>query len=265
MPRLSDLFEIPAPYDSGPPRFVMSLHKSGSTMANNLLQGVFRSNRVPFINMPTRFFNDGLKDADWSNDSSIALAVRDGIVYTGFRYLPNCLCETIRERSLAILVVRDPRDALVSAFFSFGPKGSHVLPRNSAEATARMLESRKPDEGITIDEWVLKRAATVRAKLEEYSTVVRNSNFRLFKYEEILFSKRAFVLDALEHLAISCEADSVDQACAKHHIIPSREDPTKHIRKALPGDHREKLQAETIDELNRQFKKTMETFGYELG
>ena len=51
---------------------------------------------------------------------------------------------------------------------------------------------------------------------------------------------------------------------AQNDIRPVEEDMSKHIRKGTPGDHREKLQKETIAKLNDIFRDTCSFYGYDL-
>jgi hypothetical protein len=44
--------------------------------------------------------------------------------------------------------------------------------------------------------------------------------------------------------------------------VPQSEDKMKFVRKAVPGDHREKLQPETIKRLNNQLRSVLETYDY---
>jgi hypothetical protein len=43
---------------------------------------------------------------------------------------------------------------------------------------------------------------------------------------------------------------------------PKGENIQKHLRKGMPGEHREKLRSETIEQLNQTFKESLTGFNY---
>lgn len=254
--------KVPAAIDDLPPRFLLSLHKCGSTMVNGILESILRAADIPFVNFPREFFQNGVPDAEWQANPRLEKRIRKGVCYTGYRLLPDNLKSRIATDSLSVLVVRDPRDALVSAFFSFGPKGSHVLPSKNAAAAESILKARQSEEGIDIDAWVLKHAPGVLRRFTEYTEIIGKPFVKVFQYETILFAKKEFALAALSHFKYRVHLPLVERLVARQNIIPVEEDATKHIRKAIPGDHKEKLRPETIAVLSDQFRDVMAKFGY---
>jgi hypothetical protein len=45
---------------------------------------------------------------------------------------------------------------------------------------------------------------------------------------------------------------------------PKSEDIQKHLRKGMPGEHREKLLPDTVEKLNAIFERPLERFGYRV-
>jgi hypothetical protein len=45
-------------------------------------------------------------------------------------------------------------------------------------------------------------------------------------------------------------------------MIPENERPNQHVRRAIPGDHIDKLNPETIDQLNLIFDEVLLRYGY---
>jgi hypothetical protein len=242
--------------------FVFSLHKCGSTMLTNLMQEVLQAAGEPWVNFPDQFFRLGVPAKDWRQDKALSDLVVPGLVYTGYRFLPEFMSRDMLAAGRSVLLVRDPRDALVSAFFSFGANGSHVLPGTAkGDAADAILKARAAAADMTINEWVLKRARAVAVEFMRYAPHVGQPDFRLFRYEDVLFDKARLLADVFAHFGLPLPANAAAIA-ERHHVLPGKEDPSKHIRKATPGDHRDKLTPETIAELDRILAEPLRFYGY---
>jgi hypothetical protein len=158
-----------------------------------------------------------------------------------------------RKRDRFILHLRDPRDVLVSMFYSWGFSHPGVDPdyRNSVR-----------EKGI--DEFAVKNSRLLNRKYRRYVRKVLPLEHTTFlRYEDFVgdrprwlegFLKGAGITDGLaryQDLANENPAASVRE-----------EDKKKHIRKAEPGDYREKLSPETIAELNERFAEVLKALGY---
>jgi hypothetical protein len=56
---------------------------------------------------------------------------------------------------------------------------------------------------------------------------------------------------------------TVKTLIAEADFTVSREDPNSHKRQVQPGDHRRKLKAETIDQLNEIYAEVLDKLGYD--
>ena len=247
-----------------PDCYAFSLHKAGSTLMNTMIEQVCREASIPAINIPSRLFSMGITGNDWENDQKILPLIGNGRIYYGFRFLPNVLLSkslSLREKK-SVLLVRDPRDALTSQYYSFGAKKfSHKLPKKNQAA---FLAGGKGDVDWDIDAYVTTYAAAYEQKLQNYKDNLDFKNVLLFRYEEIFFDKRKFLGDIFKHFEISVSPALLDTIAEKNDIRPEKEDTTKHIRKGTPGDHAIKLQKETIATLNNTFRDIAACFGYDL-
>lgn len=163
-----------------------------------------------------------------------------------------------------IFSVRDPRDMLVSSYYS--QAYSHVLPDADGNKLERFMERRKFALNSTIDEYVLREAENV------YKTFV--------KYDELLISRYAPVIhlvryeDMVENfeewlagIISYCEFEVSDILRAaliaeNAQMRPKGEDVQKHLRKGVPGDYKQKLLQETIVSLNDKLSAMINRFGY---
>lgn len=254
--------KLPKTTHDFPPRFAFSLHKCGSTLLVNLVEDVLRDAKIPCVNPARELFALGFSGAVWGADPGFLDIVKPGYVYTGFRDFPPTLTTQTLAATKSVLMVRDPRDALVSAYFSFGPGGSHKPPRKNEAAAKRMQDRRAEEKSLTIDEWVLGRMAHFNAKFIAYAPYLDMPQLQLFRYEDVFFDKLSFARALFAHLNFDIDDAILVRAAAKHNVVPDTERPQLHIRKGLPGDHKEKLLPETIAALNVGLKTAMDIYGY---
>lgn len=247
-----------------PDCYAFSIHKAGSSLMHAMINQVCHFARIPGLSIPDTLFLEGISENIWGNDERIIDLIGPGRVYYGFRSLPKVLLNEsvcLREKK-SVLLVRDPRDALVSQYFSFGGKNvSHKLPNKDKEA---FLEKFQTTSHMEIDQYVLHTAVNYRNKLNAYKNNLNFENVLLFKYEDIYFDKRKFLGDIFNHFGILVESKLLDDVASKNDIRPAAEDAAKHIRKGTPGDHVNKLRPETINKLNTIFAEICEWYGYDL-
>ena len=243
--------------------FALSIHKSGSTLMHNMISAACLRNGIPSANIPHLLFNEGLRDADWDTDAGLLPFFEDGRVYVGFRSLPPLFARPgILQERKSVLLVRDPRDALVSQYFSFGGRYiSHARPaRNASKFVSRLRTSAHLD----IDAYVLAQAENYLGKLVAYQRALDFDNVLLRRYEEVYFDKERFLADIFHHFGIPVPRCVIREVAAASDVRPLKERRGQHIRKGTPGDHREKLQPRTIERLTRLFAPVCRDFGYAL-
>jgi len=244
--------------------YAFSLHKAGSTLLHNMINDVCRISKIPGFSIPDILFKEGVFEKEWEGDERILGLIKPGRVYFGFRQLPNILLApslNLKEKK-SVLLVRDPRDALVSQYFSYGGKNiSHKLPEKNKEA---FLENARTTANLDIDEYVIAAAPNYLEKLNAYKNTLNFENVLLFKYEEIYFDKRKFLSEIFKYFGLSVEENIIDIVAKRNDIRPEVEDASKHIRKGSPGDHVNKLRAESIKKLDEIFAETCAWYGYKM-
>ena len=246
------------------PCFAFSVHKCGSTMMNNMIRAVCQAADVPAATLPTYFFNEGIPPNVWSRETEMLPVFSQNLLYYGFRFLPPSFKAPefdIKSRRF-VLLVRDPRDALVSQYFSYGKKdGSHKLPKKNAD---KMIAKMAASDDLTIDEYVVREAPKLVEKFAAYRDALNFDLGMVRTYEDVFFNKEKFVGDIFAHFGIDVPAEVVASTVEKFDVRPEVEDQTKHIRKGTPGDHAEKLEASTIDQLNDICRDVSAFYGYKL-
>ncbi len=160
-----------------------------------------------------------------------------------------------------VVLVRDPRDILVSMYFSFG--FSHAASPNPG--IRRYQEERRARiQAMTIDEYALHTAASLREKFGLLARLIESPVVKdclLLKYEDLIFRFEDFYKDFSGFVELE---DEVKNELYRRTRPPKDEDSTRHRRKGTPGDHKEKLQPETVQKLDGILEPALKYFGYPL-
>jgi hypothetical protein len=235
-----------------PPSFAFSMHKSGSSLLNGMIEAVCSQTSVPSISVPDILFMYGVPEANWEQDERLLSFFQRGLLFYGFRQLPEILIHpsvALAEKK-CVLLLRDPRDALVSQFYSFSDSGSHQRPRYGGE----LWNSNSPANKITdIDEYVLQHAGYFKQKLDLYRQHLNAERTIVFRYEDIFFDKLSFLERVFAHFEIEIPSQIIKKVAREFDVRPREVDESKHIRIGYPGDFRRRLRAETICRLNEIF------------
>ncbi|PIG90609.1 sulfotransferase domain-containing protein [Gloeocapsopsis sp. IPPAS B-1203] len=181
-----------------------------------------------------------------------------GILYAPLRkYVPIKNIENYR----ILLMLRDPRDVIVSNYYSLG--FSHSLPLDE-ERKKEFLDFRERIQKQSVDEYVIERADRFYRMYDEYCNLIKTQNLQWLRYEDFMQNFDLWVKQLGECLQISInEQDRNILFEMKGGGNQVEENKLKHIRKATPGDHKEKLSQETQDFLNTKFKDLLLILKYE--
>ena len=243
--------------------FAFGMHKGGSTMLHTFLAIATARSNVRAMSASNILFRAGVSDTAYSHNANLLpLFLQHRAAYIGFRFIPMFMLRNkgafLNHR--AVVLIRDPRDCVVSAYFSF--LKSHVVSANLASDSAQAIQiERARYQGTGIDEYCLNEMGRFVREINGY-LYFANENTRLFRYEDIIFSKRSFFASVVEHLELHITADAFDEALLSVDVIPEKERVDAHVRNVTPGDHRLKLQAATIEELTQRYSDTLELCGY---
>jgi hypothetical protein len=178
-----------------------------------------------------------------------------------------------------ILHLRDPRDVLVSMFYSYC--FIHVGEIEANTGYRREVAERG------IDDFVLAKASERSGEFRgDYGTgghiedlignlprryrdyldrLVGKPNVTLVRYEDMVANYRAWLEKFIAPFPIAEKSRLIDELAAQASVLfPNREhDALNHIRHVSPGDYRLKLQPSTIRQLDEIFAETLECLGYQ--
>ena len=160
-----------------------------------------------------------------------------------------------------VFLFRDPRDALVSQYFS--DAYSHQLPDAGptlGDGRAAFEAKRAAALQTPIDDYVIAHARPMRRTLTEYAGLLDDPDCLCLRYEDVVFQKRRMVRHVLAHFGWTASPGQIDLLMAQIDTLPEAEDPTRFLRKAVPGDHRVKLRPDTIAALDKVLRPVLLRF-----
>ena len=240
--------------------FAFSLHKAGSTLMMNILADYCKYMNLPTLSPYSEAFSQGVSTAQIGNDLDRLLMPR-GYGYLGFRHMLPYNSKYDFSRSTVFFLVRDPRDIIVSLYFSL--MRSHPIPTRGSTRD-EMLKKRQETQKLSIDEFALNNIKLVNFINNYIERLLKKHPVHIFKYEDIIFDKTQWLTDMVNKAQLPLNESAIERVAEKHDIRPEREDPNQHIRQVTPGNFRKHLSTETIRTLNDTFSEPMKHFGYQL-
>jgi hypothetical protein len=182
-----------------------------------------------------------------------------GYLYTAFGGMVEGIPDLAK--FILILMVRDPRDVLVSEYFSMAY--SHAAPDVRSRKYQNFLEERAGARNTPIDDWVLAKSDHLLQILRRYARLlVEYPHTYLTTYRKMTTDFGQWLDGLLGACRLPIEDGLRQQLIdAQDRLRPSEERLDRHVRKGQPGDFRQKLAPETIDQLTATFAGTFEAFG----
>lgn len=253
--------ELPAP-GVAPSYFLISMPKAGSTLLNRIMRPLSNQLGAAFFSAPNELNGIGLASGQVASGLN-KLFVPHGYAYGGFRAIDPAYRIPAFASGRTIFLVRDPRDMVTSQYFS--EAYSHVAPGASAsDELLRQFEERRAKAlAEPIDDYALRRSGDLARAFARTREKLAGIDHKVYRYEDVVFSKRDWVVDMLGHLGLPMRAGLVDRIVAQNDVVPSEENASAHIRRVAPGDHKDKLRPDTIARIDALFAPIYEAYGYE--
>jgi len=250
---------------------VYTTHKAGSMVLHRVLKDICELNRI-------RYYSPNESKTRLPFDRMFAgqdfIAKKRGCFGPIRFFVPS---KAIAEASV-ILHLRDPRDVLTSMFFSYcymhaGEIEAHTGYRKEVAAAGvdrfvldmvgGPFYEYRGDYGI--GSRYKKHVGTVLDRYERYLTeLLGRPNTTVVSYEEMVLAFPSWLEKIVGAFDLPEPEETRAVVVARHanSVGAEEEDVWSHKRKVTPGDHREKLQPETIRQLDRIFATVLERLGY---
>jgi hypothetical protein len=278
------------------PILIYTVHKAASMFLHRLTRQIAMKLDMEYfsINNKTAGYRE-VKELSWNGFIQKSLSQAEKRACFGpirsYEAMPS-IPEGIEDYSI-ILHLRDPRDVLVSSFFSnaFSHPVNPAIFNPGEAARQEWIE-----QGI--DAFVIGQSPSV---VDRYNYLIDNllgrENVLFLKYEEMALNYQKWLAKFLS-VFIAPEPDAATETPQKGLLtlleklllfqrearspVPTfstlyqaffeahkadfqveDEDVYRHKRQVLPGDHTRKLQPETIADLNEKFAEILNKLGYE--
>jgi len=235
-------------------RFILfTVHKAASLGVHDILRRIASKERWDFYspNLKTPNLTEpaGTGDADFHRQ----LAGKSGLI--GPVRMPVFLPDAMKAADRFALHLRDPRDVLVSMYYSW----SYSHPGVSGAVRERYRE-------MGVDQCALFESPQL---MEKYSYYMREilplPRTTLLRYEDFVLDRERWLHQLLGALGLGGKHGSYKPLARDNPAANLKgEDKTRHLRKALPGDFREKLAPATIDQLNEQWGDILGALDYSI-
>jgi len=169
------------------------------------------------------------------------------------------------ERYLIVLMVRDPRDVLVSSYYSLAY--SHSTPYKSSGKYEKFMQERKLAQKSTIDEYVITESDRLCNIYRRYNELLLDKYPQVYltRYEDMTSDFREWIKNLLNYCKLDINQQMLQSLIEKNkRLQPKKENIHKHLRKGKAGDYKEKLKPETVELLNSKLFTILKAFKYNI-
>ena len=202
--------------------YIYSTWKTGSSFTNKFFKNICNESRIPFLFLPEKCNIGMINKFKKKNNNYVIFPNR----VPPDKYLKN-------ERYL--IQLRDPRDILVSAYFSVKYSHGYNLP-----------ESYYSD----INKFILERSYIfVNRNKNLFDSL--NYNSKYIFYEDMVCNFKFWANEIFDEFSINNNIrDKIINKFSKEFDSFPKENIHKHKRQMKPGDYKNKLSKETIFKIN---------------
>lgn len=159
---------------------------------------------------------------------------------------------------IVIFLVRDPRDILVSAYYSFGYTHGFSSVKEIRE---RQEQKRSKIQSENVDEYVMESAHSILNNFETVDRLSKACNRSVvLRYEDMIDNWDYFVKELTRYVDIKQTVLTKIYAKSRPR---EKEDKSSHRRSGKAGGFRSKLKGETVTYLNATFESVLERFHYD--
>jgi hypothetical protein len=231
--------------------YVFTTNKAASMLLYELAKPICRRARMPFWSI-----NDGTFPEKGLAEDPHAFDGKEGC-FCPLRYYTEV--PDVAESDI-ILHLRDPRDAITSQFFSLAYSHPPVGAFNPTEAQREEWRQAGIDEHARThaDRWV--------KRYQDYcDNLLGRPNTTFLRYEDMVSDFPTWLERFVAPFPVARKEALVRKLARKyrHNFDVKHEDVRRQKRQVTPGDHKRKLQPDTITFLNDKFAAILPALGYE--
>ena len=187
----------------------------------------------------------------------VRLSLNEGVIYERLN-LPLIESGLLYHSKLTVMV-RDPRDILVSYYYSV--VYSHVLSSNP-DVRELQLKNRQHWKQRGLDEYVLEKSILLNTQFSQLINILENNpDTSICRYEDMIMDFDRFSSDITTYLPMEKEMLEFIYGETRPQV---NKDIMRHKRSGKVGDHREELNELTIVRVTAELMSPLGYFGYSL-
>ncbi len=238
---------------------VFAMPKSGSSLLNRIMQRLSNSNGLIYVSIMGEYYRLGMPGEKVPEETR-DIFLEKGYCYGGFRYFPNQFEIPIIPKVKKLLLVRDPRDVLVSHYYSM--RESHPEPGSGLKSSVSDVALRGAADEMDIDAFAKMMAPQFRDMFGQYKKLCEENDVRIYRYEDVIYKKSEWISDICGHLGWRFPLWIKWILLRRYDVFPKEEDTGQHIRQVHPGNYKKKLAHHTVKDLTDLFSEEMKFFNY---
>ncbi|MCB0401871.1 MAG: sulfotransferase domain-containing protein [Flavobacteriales bacterium] len=231
-----------------------SCHKAGSSISLKYLKKLMRENDLRHVNYEGYITSIcAEKEVLYEDSDFLSRAFSPSGYFFGclrsYRHIPAL------DQYRVILLLRDPRDILVSHYYTVRYINTIYHKRG--------IVARKMAKKMTPDEYALHVLPRFKKVFEEYiEHLLGKENVFFARFEDLIQDSAGWLKQVSEHCNLECSIDLRQEIAEKINSLPKKEEKRSHHRKASPGEFRLKLAQETQDIINRELQDILKKLNY---
>jgi len=235
----------------------LTMHKAGSVlMGNTLLQNMVGLEHCDYT--AKVFLGEEIKKIEFHKKGYVYGPIRINLANSSDEYtkVVELVCNQgfLKTRKV-IFMVRDPRDILVSSYFSFAY--SHKARPGEEESFEKMRNVIKETK---IDEYVLENASALNSRFEiMHNLISYTASHIVIRYEDMINEYEKFINKISEIVSLNPEV--IEKLKMESRPL-DKENIMNHKRSGKPGGYKNHLKCETINSLNQILKDSILLFEY---
>ncbi len=227
-------------------------HKCASTFVARMFDVILKNSEYEFVDYGGAIFGAGDKlNIESPYERFLEKAYTELYPLHGKIYGPQrrYLDFPGRNNFKHIFFLRDPRDVLVSCYFSLG--FTHVEPLNSIDRS-KFLKKRENVKYKEIDNYVLEEAETwIYPLYKQYKYLQETATTAIYlKYDFFVKNTPEFIIKISDFLGLQPSQEDIDLLTQEASPVQNVE-VMKHKRSGKTGQYLEKLHPSTVEKLNQ--------------
>ena len=242
-----------------------SHNKSASMHVKRILAEIANYNGMTTVNLSDYSFNSNLpyigsEGAD-SKELMRNIFKSKGYLYSAFGS-PQPKIDDIDDFKV-IYMMRDPRDILVSDYYS--KRDVHLLPPKTNETGSKKFkEYRKEMQTTDINDFVIDQSDYVFNKFYSYKEFMNSINGKklITKFELMVDDYENWLYQLVSFTELNIPPGLIDRLLSENEN--KKIGNTNYVRSGKSGDYKSELKKETIDLLNNKFKDVLNNNDYKI-